>query len=148
MGGFTAIFLKDRTERNIKLQNERLAECGVKKCYRFYSQANVRVEYEAYKSGKGYFPTYQFPTDQIKSLKDFKKFWNTKAVGDTFYPKFGSLTFDCYFGRMSQRQMKAVVKYMKIYVKDIHSVNGRFSSLLEKAATTNDVFCFKSYNLI
>ena len=33
-------------------------------------------------------------------------------MGEVFVPKFGSLTFDCYFGRTSKNAMKCLKNYI------------------------------------
>lgn len=112
MGGFTKLQLKDTSEENIAKHNQMLASAGVIKKYRFYSEEDVKLEFECFKRGEGAFPEHQFPKDKIKSFKDFKKYWNPKALGEVFCPEFGSLTFDCYYSRTSKRAMRNIKNYI------------------------------------
>lgn len=112
MGGFTKIVLKDKSIENIRKHNELLAKAKVRKEIRFYSEDDVKLEYEAFLKGEGAFPEHSFPKDKIKSYKDFTNYWSTEALGEVFVPKFGSLTFDCYFGRTSNNAMKCLKNYI------------------------------------
>jgi len=112
MGGFTQLKLKDNSEENIAKHNKMLDDAKVKKSFRFYSKNNVKEEYKAFVEGRGAFPENQFPKDKIKSYSDFKKYWNPKALGEVFCPEFGTLQFDCYFGRTSQNAMKNLKNYI------------------------------------
>lgn len=112
MGGFTKLKLKDTSEENIAKHNQMLRGAKVINKYRFYSEEDVLNEYVYFKRGEGAFPEYQFPKDKIKSFKDFKKYWNPKALGEVFCPEFGSLTFDCYYSRTSKRAMKHIKNYI------------------------------------
>ena len=133
MGGFTAIRLHNCSEENIKKQNEQLKECKVAKRYRFYSENDVKKEYEYYKKGDGNYPEHLFPKDKIRSYNDFKKYWSAEALGEVFVPKFGTLTFDCYFGRTSKRAMHNMAKYLLTNLSQIKSVSGSFSTFVERS---------------
>jgi len=112
MGGFTKLVLKDKSIENIRKHNELLSKAKVRKSIRFYSEDDVRLEYEAFLKNDGVFPEYQFPKDKINSYEDFTKYWSTEALGEIFVPKFGMLTFDCYFGRTSNNAMKCLKNYI------------------------------------
>jgi hypothetical protein len=112
MGGWTKLQLKDTSEENIAKHNQMLVSAGVIKKYRFYSEEDVLNEFVYFKRGEGAFPENQFPKDKIKSFNDFKKHWNTKALGEVFCPPFGSLTFDCYYSRTSKRAMCNMKNYI------------------------------------
>ena len=132
MAGFTAIYLKDCSQKNIDEQNKKLAAYKVAKQYRFYSLENVRKEYEYFLKGDGYFPEDQFPRNKIKSFEDFRKYWSTESLGEVFVPKFGSLTFDCYFGRTSKRAMHNIANYLIDNISLIKGTNGLFSTFVER----------------
>lgn len=112
MGGFTQLKLKDTSEENIAKHNQMLADAGVIKKYRFYSENDVKEEYEYFVRGEGAFSERQFPKDKIKNYRDFKKYWNTRALGEIFCPPFGTLQFDCYYGRTSKRAMRNMKNYI------------------------------------
>jgi hypothetical protein len=135
MGGFTTIKLKDCSEQNIAANNARMELTKVPKKYRFYSENDIIFEYEAFKAGIGVFRDDLFPKDKIKSLDDFKKYWNPKAVGLCFVPEIGMLTFDCYFGRTSKRAMRKLALYLVDNYKEIESVSGSFSTFMERGMT-------------
>jgi hypothetical protein len=136
MGGFTEIRLRDTSENNIIIQNRRLEKLGVAKRYRFYSEANAHSEYyEYYLVGKGNFPEHLFPKNKISSYEDFRRYWSPEALGSCFVPHVGTLTFDCYFGRTSKRAMRAIGKYVARYSSEIKSVDGSFSTFMERGMT-------------
>jgi len=135
MGGFTVVYLKDRSEANIAKHNKLLAEYNVPKKYRFYSLDDVIFEYESFKANKGVFPPEQFPKDKIKSLDDFQRYWNPRALGEVFAPFTGSLSFDCYFGRTSKRAMRNIGKYIADNWRDIYAVSGSFDTFMERGMT-------------
>jgi hypothetical protein len=112
MGGFTVLALKDKSVENIRKHNELLSKAKVRKGIRFYSEDDVRLEYDAFLNNQGVFPEHSFPKDKIKSYDDFTKYWSTEALGEVFVPKFGTLTFDCYFGRTSDNAMKCLKNYI------------------------------------
>jgi len=112
MGGFTQLKLKDTSEENIEKHNKILDDLKVRKCFRFYSESDVKKEYEAFIKGEGAFAEHLFPKDKIKSYNDFKKYWNPKALGEIFCPPAGTIQFDCYFGRTSKRAMKGIKDYI------------------------------------
>lgn len=132
MGGFTSIKLKDTSISNIRKQNELLDECKVSKKYRFYSEDDVRFEYEGFRNGTGNFPDNLFPKHLINTYADFKKYWSTEALGKAFVPEFGTLTFDCYFGRTSKRAMHNIAKYLLLNISKIKSTSGSFSTFVER----------------
>jgi len=138
MGGFTSIYLKDTSINNIRKQNEKLREYGVAKKYHFYSDDDIRFEYEAFKNGEGIFPADQFPRDLINTFKDFKKYWSPKALGRIFCPDTGSLNFDCYFGRTSKRAMRNMGKYVYDHAEDIKKVSGSFTTFIERGMTKRE----------
>jgi hypothetical protein len=135
MGGYTTIKLKDCSQQNINKHNKILKEFGVSKNYRYYSEADVHKEYGYYLTDDGVYPEHHFPKDKIHSYGDFTKYWNSKALGIIFVPEFGMLTFDCYFGRTSKKAMRAIGKYITEYYKDIDSVDGSFSTFMERGMT-------------
>ena len=132
MGGFTKIRLKDTSQENIDKHNARLELNGVKDMYRFYSDRDIRFEYEAFKMNDGVFPEHKFPKDKIKSFEDFKKYWSPEALGEVFVPRVGTLTFDCYFGRTSQRAMRNIGRYLGMNAKHIKEVGGSFETFCER----------------
>lgn len=135
MGGFTVVYLKDRSEENIEEQNKVLKQYGVPKRYRFYSLKNVQFEYESFKKGLGIFPDDMFPKDKIKSFEDFCLYWNPKSVGEVFVPYTGSLSFDCYFGRTSKRAMRNIGKYIADNWDNIYAVSGSFDTFMDRGMT-------------
>lgn len=134
MGGFTKIQLKDTSQVNIDDHNENLKQFGVSKRYRFYSEKDVKKEYEYYQKGDGNYPEHLFPKDQINSYEDFKRFWSPEALGEVFVPKFGSLTFDCYFGRTSEKTMHGIARWVLDFgeVENI-STSGSYSTFVERS---------------
>ena len=140
MGGFTKLMLRDTSIENIRKHNELLAKAKVRKEIRFYSEDDVKLEYEYFKKGDGYFPDDQFPKDKIKSYKDFTKYWNTEAMGEVFVPKFGTLTFDCYFGRTSKNAMKCIKNYIVDALLSDDSpfeyAGGSWSTFLERCSAS------------
>tara|TARA_R110000772_G_C13310268_1_gene440086 strand:+ start:21540 stop:21980 length:441 start_codon:yes stop_codon:yes gene_type:complete len=129
MGGYTTVKLKDNSIENIAKQNLLLEDYGVPKKYRFYSELDIKVEYDAYKKGRGEFPEFQFPKDKINSYRTFKKYW--KALGEVWSPPFGTIDFDCYYSRMSTNAFKNLGRYLANYVDGIESVSGSFSTFIE-----------------
>ncbi len=135
MGGFTQFKLKNKTPENIAKHNALLISHGVPKKYRFYSELDTMFEYEAFKKGIGAFPEHQFPKDKIKSYNDFKKYWSTKALGEVFVPPYGTLQFDCYFGRTSKRAMRNIGKYLVENHESIDSMHGSYETFFERGLT-------------
>lgn len=133
MGGFTQVFLKDKTKNNIDKHNALLRLYKVPKQYRFYSESDVIFEYEAFKMGLGAFPERQFPKDKINSLEDFKQYWSSEALGEVFVPPYGTLQFDCYFGRTSKSAMRKIGKYLVDNAKHIEKTEGSFSTFVERS---------------
>jgi len=138
MGGFTAIYLRDTSEENVNIQNEKLREYKVPKRYRFYGEGDIKAEFKAFKNGEGVFPEYLFPKTIIL-YSEFKKYWNPKAIGEAFCPRNGSITFDCYFGRMSDNAMKNLARYISDNHEDILGASGSFSTFVERGATKKGV---------
>jgi hypothetical protein len=149
MGGWTKVMLKDTSRDNIDRHNARLEIFGVPKQYRYQHHGNVVEEYEWYlahvsepdhpnsKVREAVYPEHMYPRDQINSFADFCKFWNPEAVGASLVPPNGALTFDCYYSRMSRRAMRAVAKYLLANVAEIASVEGSFSTFMEKGMTAS-----------
>ena len=142
MGGFTEIFLRDKSIENIRKQNARLKAIGVTKM-RFYSDDDIQKEWEAFQNYEGVFPEHSFPRAKIKTFEDFKRYWSPQALGEVFCPQTGSLTFDCYFGRTSKRQMNLLRKYLMGYdeslrcnINLIEKVKGSFSTFVERGKFT------------
>jgi len=148
MGGFTQVYLKDCSYDNILKQNEKLKEYKVAKRYRFASEDDVKFEYNAFVKGLGVFPESQFPKDKIKSYNDFKKYWSTEALGEIFCPTFGTLNFDCYFGRTSKRAMRNMGKYIANNVDEIKKTNGSFSTFIERGMTKIEQALMKQKGLV
>jgi len=143
MGGFTEIFLRDKSKENIAKHNQMLVDAKVKKSFRFYSMEDVELEYEAYKKGDGEFPGHLFPPFRIHSLTDFMKYWNPQALGSCFVPHIGSLTFDCYFGRTSDNAMKCIKNYIITALLEapfgepvFEKVGGSWSTYLERCSAS------------
>jgi hypothetical protein len=126
MGGLTKIHLKDPSKENIKFVNDILTGMKLAKSFRFYSEADVELEYKCFVDGEGTFPDDQFPKNQIKSYDDFKNYWSTEALGEVFVPKFGCLSFDCYFGRTSQTAMNLIANFLYSYRYLIGEVSGSY----------------------
>lgn len=139
MGGFTVIYLKDRSEENIRKHNELLKKHKVAKRYRFYSMDDVMFEYDSFKKGLGSFPEHLFPKDKINNLDDFCRYWNPNAVGEVFVSYTGSLSFDCYFGRTSKRAMRGIGKYIVENWRDILAVSGSFDTFIERGMTKSEM---------
>lgn len=133
MGGFTEIRLKDCSQENIDEQNKKLEELKAPKWCRFYSEKDIEFEYDAFINGVGEFPEHLFPRHKINSYEDFKKYWSPQALGEVFVPYFGTLTFDCYFGRTSKRVMNIIGKYLVENSDQINFVEGSFSTFVERS---------------
>ena len=154
MGGFTQIYLRDKSIENIRKQNAKLKEMGIVKM-NFYSDDDINIEWEAYKNRNGAFPEHQFPIG-IKTFEDFKQYWSPEALGEVFCPQTGSLTFDCYFGRTSKRQMNLLRKYLMGYDENlrcninlIEKVSGSFSTFVERGGFTKlEIQMLKERNFI
>ena len=142
MGGFTQIHLKDKSEENIAKHNKFLDDAKVKKTIRFYSESDVREEYKYFLANDGHFPESRFPKDKINSYEDFTKYWSTDALGSVFCPEFGSLSFDCYFGRTSDNAMRCIKNYIVdtllkpeyMFDSPFESTNGSWSTFLERCS--------------
>lgn len=135
MGGFTQVFLKDKSESNIAKHNALLEMHKVPKKYRYASEHDTIIEYGWFQAGEGVFPEDRFPKDKIKSLEDFKRYWSTKALGQVFVPYAGTLQFDCYFGRTSKRAMRNIARYLIENYRDIERTTGSFSTFMERGMT-------------
>lgn len=136
MGGFTQVKLKDCSAENVDKQNKILAAYKVAKRYRFYNlKKEQEIEYEYFKKGEGVFPEHLFPKDKIHSLKDFRQFWNPKALGEIFVPPTGTLQFDCYFGRTSKRAMRNMGRYIADNINLFKEFSGSFSTFMERGMT-------------
>ena len=133
MGGFTSIQLKDISQENIDEQNAELDALQVAKRFRFYSENDIKLEYEAFQKGDGNFPVDMFPPEKIHTLEDFKKYWSPEALGSVFVPAVGMLTFDCYFGRTSTRAMHGIARYLLYtFENTIKEVSGSYSTFVER----------------
>jgi len=130
MGGFTTITLKDDSLINIISQNAKLELAGLRKGKRFYSEIDIILEYEAYKIGDGVFPEDRGFVYGL-TLDEFKPFWSSYNCWD----KVGQLSFDCYFGRTSNRAMRMLGKYLGENADQIKSVSGSFSTFAERGMT-------------
>ncbi len=139
MGGFTQILLKDCSQSNIDEQNEKLDELKVNKSYRFYSGNDVFKQYKYFLKGEGNWDERFFPKDKIKSYNDFKKYWSPEALGEIFVPQYGTLQFDCYFGRTSKRAMNGIATYLSCNYSQIKSVRGSFSTFVERCGKHKNV---------
>ena len=148
MGGFTQIFLKDKSSENISRMNKELQAEGVQRAYRFYSEDDIKLEYDAFIKGLGNFPDRQFPKELIHSYSDFRKYWSTEALGATFCPEIGSLTCDCYFGRMSQRAMTNLCRFITLFSSDIEKIKGSWSTLFERGGKKWQYKILKEFDLI
>jgi len=136
MGGMVKLYLKDTSIENIKKHNDLLRKCKVKKSINFYSEEEVLFEYQSFMKGVGHFPEHLFPSDKIKTFEDFKRYWNTESLGEVFCPKFGSLLFDCYFGRTSDNAMKCIKNYIVQAIID----NFPYGSPFKEAGGSWDTF--------
>lgn len=132
MGGFTKIKLEDTSEISIRSNNSELAGLGVPKKYRFYSELNVRKEFEYFKRGEGNFPKYIF--EGISTYQAFKRKW----LEWTDY-SIGALHFDCYYGRTSQRAMRLIGKFVYRNQQSIKSVSGSFDTFIERGMTEKEI---------
>ena len=154
MGGFTQIYLRDKSIENIRKQNAKLKEMGIVKM-NFYSDDDINIEWEAYKNRNGAFPEHLFPIG-IKTFEEFKVYWSPEALGEVFCPQTGSLTFDSYFGRTSKRQMNLLRKYLMGYDENlrcninlIEKVSGSFSTFVERGGFTKlEIQMLKERNFI
>jgi hypothetical protein len=144
MGGFTELKLKDSSKENIAKHNKMLDEAKVKKGIRFYSEDDVLLEYESFMNYEGVFPAHLFPRDKIKNYQDFTKYWSTEALGATFCPPFGTLTFDCYFNRTTANAMKCIKNYIinalllqEYFMKSpFEYASGSWSTFLERCSVS------------
>ncbi len=144
MGGHTKIQLKNRSQEHIDACNESLKVAGVRQEYRFYSEQDTLDEYEAFVKSEGVYPEHLFPRDQINSLEDFQRYWSTEALGESFVSPVGALTCDCYFGRMSQRAMKNLVRWCADNYNLIETTSGSWPTLVERGGTTFDKLVLKA----
>ena len=135
MGGFTQFKLRDKSQENIDKHNAILDEYKVNKKYRFYSERDVLLEWEAFKANNGTFPEHLFPKDKIKTFENFKKYWSPEAIGEVFCPEYGTLQFDCYFGRTSKRAMRNIGRYLADHHRDIKSMHGSYETFFERGMT-------------
>lgn len=135
MGGWTAIRLKDTSRNNIDVHNAKLETFKVPKKYRFYSEKDIITEYEYFKIGVGAWDERFFPKDKILSYNDFKKYWSTKALGETFVPPFGTLTCDVYYQRMSMKAKRALGRYFMANIDAIKEVDGSTKTFFERCFT-------------
>lgn len=133
MGGFTSIQLKNISQENIDEQNQKLDDLKVAKHYRFYSEKDVEEEYEYYLKKDGVYPEHLFPSEKINSFEDFKKYWSSEALGEVFVPQFGMLTFDCYFGRTSNKTMHGIARYLLENENLIKETSGSYSTFVERS---------------
>lgn len=137
MGGFTSIQLKDTSQENIDEQNAELDALGVAKRYRFYSEKNIRLEWDFYlecgpELRAERFPSHLFPQD-IETFEDFKQFWSPEALGTVFVPAIGMLKFDCYFGRTSTRAMHGIARFLLYSLEGvIKETSGSYSTFVER----------------
>lgn len=138
MGGFTSIKLKDTSPEAIKQVNATLTEMKVPKGYRFYSEDDVKEEYEYYKKGDGNYPEHLFPKNKIRSYKSFTKYWSTEALGATFVPPFGTLTFDCYYGRTATTTMNKIARFIYNNLELIDEVDGSYSTFVNDKITVSN----------
>jgi hypothetical protein len=146
MGGYTTIHLKNVTQSNIAIENEKLKLYGIPTKYHFYSLNDVRMEYETFKKGEGYFPEREFSRDKIKTFADFRKCWNNKQL-PFFCPKFGTLAFDCYFGRTSIRTMQKIGKYITENLDNFECFSGSFDTFMERGMNQKQIKLFNQLNL-
>ena len=49
MGGFTEVYLRDKSKENIAKHNAKLKEYGVRKSLRFYSEDDIQFEFDGFK---------------------------------------------------------------------------------------------------
>jgi len=139
MGGFTQIKLIDCSPENIEQQNAKLAAYRVPRKYRFQDLEKEQAEeYKWFVKGKGAFPEHLFPKDKIHSLKDFRKYWNPRALGEVFAPPSGTLQFDCYFGRTSKNAMRAIGRYVAANLDQFKVFDGSFSTFMERGMTKEE----------
>ena len=100
---------------------------------------NKRIDnnpvYEYFVRGLGEFSENLFPKDKIKSLEDFKMYWNPRALGEVFVTHSGTLNFDCYFGRTSKSAMKKLGNYIADNYRELKEVHGSFSTFMERGMT-------------
>ena len=137
MGGFTSIQLKDTSQENIDEQNAELDALGVAKRYRFYSEKNIRLEWDYYQAcgpelRAERFPAHSFPQD-ITSYETFTQHWSPKKWGTCFIPEIGMLTFDACFGRTSTRAMHGIARFL-LYSFDgtVKETTGSYSTFVER----------------
>ncbi len=145
MGGYTTIRLKDNSQANIDLHNQKLLEFKLHKKYHFYSIKDIKFEYECFIKGDGVFPEHQFPKDKINSFKDFRKYWSTKAIGETFCPPFGVLRCDVYYSRMSERNKRALGRYFMANIGAIKKVDGSSTTFFERCFTKRERMKCREY---
>ena len=68
-------------------------------------------------------------------------------VNRCFVPKFGTLSFDCYFGRTSDRAMRNIGRYIGMNAKHIKSTGGSFSTFMERGMTKFERELMEEYHL-
>lgn len=139
MGGFTKIILKDKSEDAIIAANCLLDLHKVSKKYRFYSQRDTKEEYQHFLNNNGHYPEHMFPRNKINSYKDFLKYWNPVSCGECFVPHFGTLTFDCYYGRTPQIQMKRIANFLLENIDLIEKVGGSYETFVERCGKRSNL---------
>lgn len=132
MGGWTQINLSEPNEENINIQNAKLEGYGVPKKYRFYTELDIRKEYEYYKLRDGNFPDFLFRG--VNTYEGFRKAWL-----DWTHLKVGGLHFDCYYGRTGKLAMRRIGKYIAENVDLIASVSGSFGTFMERGMTKKEI---------
>ena len=138
MGGMTVVRLRNTSTDNIWSQNLILRyDYKIPPEIEFYSPQHVLFEYQGFENGTGHFPEHQFPPDEINSFNDFERFWSTDALGEVFVPHFGTLKFDCYFGRTPVAVMNRIARYIFDNENKIRCIEGSSSAFLEKITLSN-----------
>ncbi len=136
MGGFTKIMLRDTSEENVRAQNKKLDDLGLRKDIRFYTAQQIEEEWIFYVScipttRKFYYPEHIIPQD-ISSFDEFKKYWNPAHCGEEFVRPVGMLTFDCYFNRTSKKAMHLIARYLLENGIQIKEVGGSYTTFVER----------------
>lgn len=139
MGSQVVILLNDVSQENIDKQNQVLNNLGIDEGIHFYSEKDVKLEYDWFKTNKNEFPDHLIPHDKIKSFDDFKQYWNTENLGKTFCPEFGSLKFDIAYDRTEQDQIDLITEYLITNISLIKKGEGSFDSFVNMTKLDDDL---------
>lgn len=124
----TTIYLKDNSEKNIKIQNKELEKLNIP--LRFHGEDELLKEYEYFLENKEKYERF-LPVENVKSYDDFKEYWNHEKLGEFVCPVKGSINFDPYFGR-SDDFIEEVSKYILNNISIFEKGKGSYDTFVER----------------